>query len=220
MISESRGSRFEQARAIVSELLDHLNADYHYHCKNHTLGDVVPFAHKLCELEQVSEEEAELVLVASLFHDTGFLQQYSANEPMGCQNARTHLVSCGYTLDEIERVCDLIMATVCPSGPGSQTPGHDRLRRILCDADLATLALPSHLARAEALRLEINAVGAANGRQPVSVRSFFEAQVAVYRRHKYFTQSARKLLGPGLERNRAEVLELLDIIDDEQSPNL
>ncbi|KAI8607544.1 hypothetical protein BC830DRAFT_1223326 [Chytriomyces sp. MP71] len=135
------------------------------------------------------------------------------------QNARTHLVSCGYTLDEIERICNLIIANACPSGPGSQTPGHDRLHRIPGDADLATLTLPSHLARAAALRWEINAFEAVNVRQPVSVHSFFEAQVAAYRRHQYCTQSTRKLLDPRLERNHVEIPELLGIKNHEVSPN-
>lgn len=46
------------------------------------------------------------------------------------QNARQYLPHFGYTGDEIEQVCDIIMATQMPQNP------HNHLGQIICDADL------------------------------------------------------------------------------------
>jgi uncharacterized protein len=63
----------------------------------------------LSKEENISEEDTLLVKTAALFHDTGFLDQYEKNEPQGCDRARKYLPQCGYSSEQIEKICVMIM---------------------------------------------------------------------------------------------------------------
>lgn len=78
-----------KALHYVIDLLDPIN-HYQYHNINHTL-DVYARAGYLCDKEFVSEQDKNDVLLAALFHDTGFIERYTANEEIGAKIARTYL---------------------------------------------------------------------------------------------------------------------------------
>jgi len=78
-----------KALHYVIDLLDPLN-HYQYHNINHTL-DVYSRAGYLCDKEFIGEEDKNDILIAALFHDTGFLVQYYQNEEIGAQMARNYL---------------------------------------------------------------------------------------------------------------------------------
>lgn len=63
---------------------------YQYHNIGHTL-DVFRRARELCDAEQVTEEEQVDVLLAALFHDTGFVESYGNNEIIGVRIAKDWL---------------------------------------------------------------------------------------------------------------------------------
>ncbi len=120
---------YTTAKTFILKELDRLSPALTYHGKHHTL-DVLSVAESLCVAEGIPYEETVLIMTAALLHDCGFLRHYNDHEAHSCQIARETLPQFNYTEGDIQRICDMIMATKIP-----QTP-HDHYAEILCDADL------------------------------------------------------------------------------------
>ncbi|MBF9239105.1 HD domain-containing protein [Hymenobacter sp. BT683] len=121
---------------IVQELRRGLSPTLYYHGLHHTL-DVTAVAMELAAAEGVTDAEALCLLrTAALYHDAGFLRTYQGHEAEGCELVRVTLPDFGYSPDQIEQICVMIMATQYPQEPRSQ------LAEILCDADLDYLGRP------------------------------------------------------------------------------
>ncbi len=115
---------------ILDQLDKNLSEQLSYHGKHHTL-DVLQVAEELCQLEGINDEESLiLVKTAALFHDAGFTVAYTNHEENGCQLAQEKLPHYGYSSDQINRICGMIMATKIPQSPQTH------LEAIICDADL------------------------------------------------------------------------------------
>ncbi len=120
---------YTTAKTFILKELDRLSPSLTYHGKHHTL-DVLSVAESLCVAEGMPYEETVLIMTAALLHDCGFLRHYNDHEAHSCQIARETLPQFNYTEGDIQRICDMIMATKIP-----QTP-YDFCAKILCDADL------------------------------------------------------------------------------------
>ncbi|HMQ59727.1 MAG TPA: HD domain-containing protein [Flavilitoribacter sp.] len=114
---------------ILDKLGRELPGKLTYHGVHHTL-DVLFITEELCYLESIDPYEALLLRTAALFHDSGFTITNVNHESLSCQIARENLPRYGYSDEEIERICGMIMATRIP-----QTP-KNFLEKIICDADL------------------------------------------------------------------------------------
>lgn len=116
------------AYKYVLELLQPVKM-YPYHNIAHTL-DVFGRSHALCTSENISEREMTQVLLAALFHDTGFVKSYSKNETIGIEIAREWLEKYGFPEEDIKAVERLIYVTI------PNTPVDNLLEGIIQDADL------------------------------------------------------------------------------------
>ena len=114
---------------IIQRQRVELPKDLKYHNVEH-IEDVVRSAVEIAEREKVSKDDIHLIRIAALYHDSGFMISSKNHEALGCDIARATLPSFGFSTDQIEVVCGMIMATKIPQTP--QTP----LEKILCDADL------------------------------------------------------------------------------------
>lgn len=114
---------------IFKKLENELPNNLTYHGLHHT-EDVLQITEELCESENVSDYESLLIKTACLFHDSGFLTSRIEHEKLSCENAKKYLPRFGYSGDEIDRICGMIMATKIPQNP------KNNLEEILCDADL------------------------------------------------------------------------------------
>jgi uncharacterized protein len=115
---------------IFSILRGGLSDKLTYHGFHHT-KDVLRMAGEIALAEGVSRYELRLVKTAALFHDSGFLKnKHAGHEQEGCNLAQDVLPRFGYTPQEVEAVCGMIMATKIPQSPGNL------LEQIICDADL------------------------------------------------------------------------------------
>ncbi|MBL7806302.1 MAG: HD domain-containing protein [Saprospiraceae bacterium] len=115
---------------ILNKLRAELSDQLKYHGLHHTL-DVLKMASELCDSEGVNGREKTLVKTAALFHDSGFIKnKHTGHEAEGCLLVRAHLPAFGYAEQDIEQICEMIMATKIPQSPKSL------LEQILCDADL------------------------------------------------------------------------------------
>jgi TolB-like protein/predicted metal-dependent HD superfamily phosphohydrolase/Tfp pilus assembly protein PilF len=110
-------------------LQNELPSYLHYHNVAHT-RDVVTTALAIAQQEGVDQQELQILKTAACYHDLGFVISTKNHEANGCEIAREILPGFGFSADQIERVCGMIMATKIP-----QTP-KNHLEQILCDADL------------------------------------------------------------------------------------
>ena len=73
------------AKKYVNLLLSPLNNHY-YHSYEHAI-DVMQRAIYLSEQENLPVDEIEMMALAGLFHDTGFIVMYDKNEPHWANNS-------------------------------------------------------------------------------------------------------------------------------------
>ena len=81
-----------------------------YHGTGHTFR-VYESASLYAGLEGLTSKERSLLKVAALFHDTGFIKQYSHNEEIGVQIARKALPDFGYSNEELNEIEHVILGT-------------------------------------------------------------------------------------------------------------
>lgn len=117
---------------IVAKLKRELPKNLYYHGLHHTL-DVLESAERIGREEKISDSDMQLLKTAVLYHDSGFTKVYKNHEEIGCDLAREDLPKFGYTPEQIEKVCGMIMATKIPQRP------NNKLEYIIADADLEYL---------------------------------------------------------------------------------
>jgi uncharacterized protein len=170
---------------VVHNLLSTLPENLTYHNIYHTL-DVLGQVQWIANEEGIKdEEEIFLLKTAALYHDTGFLLKYDANEEIGCRLARKDLPGFGLTEKQIDRVCDLIMATRVPQAP------ENRLEEIICDADLDYLGQDDFEMISDSLRKEFLEYGIIHSND-----EWYSLQIKFLENHKYFTETSRKCRNP------------------------
>lgn len=154
------------ARSYVSILLESVN-DHPYHNIDHTLSVYLRTKY-LCECEGITWDEKEDILIAALFHDTGFTEVYKKNESTGAQIARSWLHGRHHNEERIKRVERIIMATTFPDSSDwlFHTP-IDILEEIIQDADMDNLGCKNSFTLSAAIYDEIHTFG-------YSKLSFFE----------------------------------------------
>ena len=123
---------------MLSRMDSELDKSLTYHCYAHTL-DVMKQALALAEIDDLSEHERLLLMIAAAFHDAGFLLQRPKNEPIGAEMAKeAMLASNEFSVEEQEMVWQMIMDTqLNAEGPAQTARTH--LSPWLLDADLANL---------------------------------------------------------------------------------
>lgn len=167
---------------IILDKLEKELPDYlYYHNVKHTV-DVVTEVELIGWAEGVSDEEILLLKTAGLFHDAGHTVSYDGHEHQGTLMVRKMMPDYGYTQDQIDRICDIIMATKLPPQP------KDLLQRIICDADLDYLGRSDMIPVSNTLYKELkeqNKIG--------TIDDWNRLQIKFISGHQYFTQTARNL---------------------------
>lgn len=114
---------------MMLKLKEGLSPNLYYHGLHHTI-DVLSALTQISKHENISGTPLLLLKTAALLHDSGFTETYKDHEEAGCRITRTMLPNYGYSAEDIDIVCGMIMATKIP-----QTPDN-KLEEIICDADL------------------------------------------------------------------------------------
>ncbi|TWR25585.1 DUF2179 domain-containing protein [Mucilaginibacter achroorhodeus] len=178
-----------EGQHILNRLKTELPAHFHYHNIDHTL-DVYNAAASIAEKEKLSEIDKRLLLVAALYHDSGYLNQIKDHEKASCDIARDALPNFGYTSEEIDRICATIMATQLPQQP------KDYLEEIICDADLDYLGREDFISTGNKLYLEMKALGG------ISDKKAWDAlQITFLTQHRYFTKASVENKEPKKQEN-------------------
>ena len=163
---------------IIDKLKRELSADLTYHGLHHTL-DVFDITKELCNIEAVTSREAVLLKTAALFHDSGFTINNKDHELLGCQIAQKELPKFGYSDEEIEQICGMIMATKIPQNP------QNHLEAILCDADLDYLGRDDFFSIGATLYEELKAYNVLQNEE-----AWNRLQVSFLEKHTFFTPTS------------------------------
>lgn len=188
---------FELAKQyIIRRMERELDSTLYYHSLNHT-NDVYNSATRLAEMEGVNSDDLKLLQTAACYHDSGMLITYKGHEKASTQIAAEVLPEYNYSIEEIEIVNKMIMATKLPQNADSH------LEKIICDADLDYLGRDDFFMIAHRLKLEWKERGSDN-----TLREWYEGQIQFLENHRYFTESAKSLRLKKKKQNLKEIREL------------
>ncbi|MCB0401659.1 MAG: HD domain-containing protein [Flavobacteriales bacterium] len=168
-------------RKVLDYLQEKLPKHLYYHNYTHTI-DVVNQAELIGIGEGVSDEHLLLLKTAALFHDAGHVIQSPNHEFYSTEIAREWLPNYGYTPDQIEVICEIIMATQLPPTP------HNLLEEIICDSDLDYLGRGDFIPGSNALFKELSAQGIIT-----DPNEWNKMQVKFLKGHQFFTQTSQRL---------------------------
>lgn len=183
---------------ILERLRTELSEKLTYHSYQHTL-DVLRAVREIADAEKVFGESRHLLETAAAFHDAGFLQSFQEHEQAGCVIARKQLPRFGYSNKQIERICEMIIATRIPQSPTSD------LARILCDADLYYLGQDDFYSTGRTLFHEFRERGIVNNEE-----EWNRLQLRFLESHQYFTQTAIERRSNRKAQHLAEVRAIVD----------
>lgn len=171
----------DMQETILDKLEEELPDYVFYHNVKHTV-DVVTEVELIGWAEGCSDEEILLLKTAGLFHDTGIAVSFDNHEFRGTEYAREMLPKYGYTAEQINRICSIIMATKLPPKPTNL------LEEIICDSDLDYLGRSDFIPVSNTLFEELKAQN-----KMKDLNEWNKMQVKFISGHQYFTKTARSL---------------------------
>lgn len=186
--------QFEKAYSFLIEKLEKELPQYlHYHNAEHT-KDVLGASELLAQSENVFGDELIILKTAALFHDAGFLETYTGHEEISCEMAKKWLPKFEYTKEEIEKICELILATKMPQ------IANNKLAEIICDADLYYLGTDRYFITSNQLYQELHEAGFVKNRE-----EWRNDEINFLQSQHYFTPAARKRLEPKLRQTLSQI---------------
>ena len=116
-------------KKLYNILETELSPDLTYHGIHHTYD-----VHEVCQFYikhyELKKNDAQLLEIAAVGHDTGFTRSYQNHEDTSIEITSDIMKSEGYGKKDISKVNEMIAATKVPQAPKSF------LSSLLCDADL------------------------------------------------------------------------------------
>ncbi len=162
-----------------------LSKTLYYHSLHHTL-DILKQAERIAREENIyDKEDLFLLKVACLYHDSGFLITYKGHEEVACKLVKKELPGFNVSLEQIDIICRLIIATKIPQSPKTL------LEQIICDADLDYLGRPDFFEISNKLFLELKERGFVAGESEWNI-----IQINFFKQHRYFTLTNKELRAP------------------------
>ncbi len=160
---------------VIDMLKAKLPLNYYYHNYEHTLY-VQKKVNEIGKQENCTQRELELLTVAALWHDTGYIETYAGHEEVSCLLAKKYLPLYGYSKKDIDIILGMIMATKI-----LQTP-KNRLEEIMADADLEYLGTKDAGEIAHLLFKELQSLNPS-----LTAASYNTLQIKFLNTHHYFT---------------------------------
>ncbi len=179
---------------VITLLRDNLGEDHVFHSLAHTLS-VRDAALVIGKKEGLNETEMEVLELAALFHDTGFVEKYLDHESASQRIAREFLNSLQYPADRLEMVVQAIASTNLGQSPSNL------LEQTLRDADMSHLGSPHYAEYLKALRREWAVFLQQQYADPEWLRlnlEFLKGQV-------FYTPGAWSLFGAQRDENLKEI---------------
>ncbi|HEY0055804.1 MAG TPA: Pycsar system effector family protein [Pedobacter sp.] len=123
-----------------------LPPDHVYHNFKHTF-QTVKACKGLANAYNLTSRDFEILLLAAIFHDTGYTETYQGHEEISVKYFN-EFIKGDYPLEDIKKVEELILSTRAGTVPDGT------LQEILHDADYINIGKKSFFQRAELLRIE------------------------------------------------------------------
>ncbi len=182
----------QSASAFVEKYFqENIGSSYLYHNYNHAV-DVLNAAKRIISIETPTEIEQDALLLAALFHDTGFSQGSLNHEDRSVEIfGQFAQNSAEITPTLLVLVQRLILAT-----KGKHVPA-DWLEGAMCDADFGHLGNENYWDRSNRLRQE----WLLTENQFQAENQFVQSELNFMIAHTYNTPSARILFDEGKEKN-------------------
>ena len=132
---------------VIHHLNENLDPKFIYHNIAHTQR-VVEKTKELVEGAKIEGEEAENLVLAAWFHDTGYTKSMENHEDFGVEIAKQFLQSKGFSEERIVQISKLIAVTKMGEVPVSKA------EKIIKDADCSHIGSKSFTEQTELLRKE------------------------------------------------------------------
>jgi len=166
---------------VIEKLEKELPEDLFFHNAGHT-SHVYTQVELLGRGEKVSDEDLLLLRSAALLHDIGYIDRMDDHETRSVEYAREILPLYRYNEDQIEKICNLIMATTIPSEP------QNLLEQIICDANLDYLGRVDFLIQSDKLFQEYRI-----RRKIKSKKDWNHYQINLLENHDFHTDIANRM---------------------------
>lgn len=193
-----RISIMDNALKYVNKLLLPLE-DYYYHQYNHAL-DVMKRAEYLWKKEWLLEDNIEILSLAALFHDTGFIIEYDNNEVFWARIASNYLKIILYPQEKIKKIEELILAT----SPSYKKP-KDILEKIIKDSDMDNLWREDFFDKGQKLKSELEIIKKIKIKEP----DWHHSTLDLLYEHRFFTKSQAKERNETKEKNKMHLKDLI-----------
>lgn len=166
---------------IFSEVIDKLPESLHFHGPEYARR-VYNHSFLLCRSEEIEQEGRLLTRTAALMLLTGLSQEYYNFENRSAVICREILPDFSYSENQIDQICNLILATKKPFNPNS------RLEKVLIDARMEYMGRPDYTSQIKLLYKELKEAGSKiNGQQ------FKKQQQELLYEFNFYTVAAQRL---------------------------
>lgn len=190
--------QFEDINEYVMDRLEReLPKHLYYHNLKHTI-DVTIGVEIIGSGEGVSEAELLLLKTAALFHDFGQIKGAVDHEERGCEIAKEVLPRFNYSQEQIDTICEIIMATKLPPNPKTE------LEKIMADADLDYLGRKDFIPVSDTLYRELKVQGLIT-----DFNEWNKMQLKFLSQHQFFTETARKMRKVNKEKQIERIKKLI-----------
>ncbi len=193
-----------QLAANYTDLLfkEQMSSKLLYHDEAHTQS-VREVALLLAKHYKVTPLELEVLELATLFHDLGYIKAYTGHEDISQDIAADFLTKHHYPASLIKHVQALIGATRI------QQPPTNLLEEIIKDADLNNVGQKKYLRTITNLRTELDTFL----NQQFQDIAWYKANIKFLDSHSFFTEKAQELFREKKKSNRKKVRKLIRQLD-------
>lgn len=198
----------EKSEAYVQQLLtEELPSNCIYHNLTHTKR-VFKSTKEIIDGSGLSKEESEILLLAALFHDVGYIYGAENHEIKSVELASKFLKENGASDHQIAKIGECIKATQFSAEPKTE------LEKIIRDADASHFAKDYFQEASEFLRLEWKMQGCAD----YSKRKWLTENIDLLRnKHQYLSQYAMEHWTPKKEENLQLMIQESEALANEKA---
>lgn len=188
----------ENTETFVFNLFkNELDQTFIYHNQTHT-DRVLRSIREIIENAEVNQKDAEILELAALLHDTGYIKTREGHEEESVKIATVFLEEQGADNATIKAVNTCIMATKFKDSPETE------LGKIIRDADASHFGKKYFAEASEFLRKELEVQGIASY-TPAEWRN--ENIKVLTKKHEFYTDYALKNWQPRKEKNLSKLLK-------------
>jgi len=175
---------------IADFYTNHVSANFVFHDLQH-VRNVVQSVLEISGGYSIEEKDLEILQLAAWFHDTGYSEGPEDHEKRSCLHARAFLAQYDYPKEDIDKVCQIIMATRVTEEPQTL------LEKIMCDADVSHLGKKMYWDRCGRLRQELvtfkNVI--------MSEQEWVDFELNFMTNHQFYTEAAQMLYDKRKQKN-------------------